>query len=107
MDAPQLADHVMRNDFLDISKLEAYADEAVSLFLGIIPNIIGALLTLYIGFKVVNYLSKKMRHLLSHSFEKSLAGFLSSLVSVTLKILVIVAVAGMLGVQTTSFIAML
>ena len=81
-------------------------DKYLNVLIDYIPTIAGALLTLVIGFWIV----KKISKFAARSFEKSdmdvsLARFLASLISVGLKVLLILAVAAMFGVATTSFIA--
>ncbi len=72
------------------------------------PRLILAFLTLIIGF----WISKKIANGLLGVFkinqvDASLAKWLGSFLSATLKILVIISVASMIGVETTSFIALL
>lgn len=72
------------------------------------PRLIGALLTLIIGWWLIKIIQDALRK----SFEKkemdaSLRGFLNSMISILLKVLLIISVIGMLGVQMTSFIAIL
>lgn len=72
------------------------------------PQVAGALLVFIIGLWVINWvtrLASKAMH--SRELDVSLQSFLSSLLGVGLKILLLVTVAGMLGLQTTSFVAIL
>ncbi len=67
-----------------------------------------ALLTLVIGWWLVGKLTRGMLALLTRrGVEPTLHGFLGSLLGIVLKILLLVSVAGMVGVETTSFIAMI
>lgn len=73
-----------------------------------IPQIIVALLILWIGLKLIKLLSKFMRKTYEkHKVEPSLQIFLSSLVEITLKILLFLTVMGIIGIKMTSFIAIL
>lgn len=72
------------------------------------PKLIGALITLIIGMWVISII----RGVVSRRFEKknvdpSLRGFLNSMIGITLKLMLWIAVIGMMGVQMTSFIAIL
>ena len=72
------------------------------------PRLIGAILTLAIGWWIIKIIQKTLRN----SFEKremepSLRGFLNSLIGVLLKIMLFITVVGMMGVEMTSFIAVL
>lgn len=72
------------------------------------PNILKALAVLVAGLWIVKILVGFVGRMLQRSdVEPSLQGFLKSLTSITLKVLVYITALGMLGVQMTSFIAML
>ncbi|WP_166364379.1 mechanosensitive ion channel family protein [Pseudomonas akapageensis] len=65
-----------------------------------------ALVTLAIGWWLVNKLSQKIGRLLAiRSTDLALQGFISSLANVVLKVLLVVSVASMIGIETTSFVA--
>lgn len=67
-----------------------------------------AIVTLLIGWWVIGRISKGMLGVLEkRKVDKSLHGFLGTLTGVGLKILLIISVAGMVGIQTTSFIAVI
>lgn len=71
-------------------------------------KVLGAIVTLIIGLWIIGRLGKVFNRILSKSnVDASLASFLKSLVSIILRILLIVSIAGMMGVETTSFIAIL
>ena len=72
------------------------------------PNILFAILTLVIGLWIVKFIvSGVKRGLDKGETDKTLKGFIVSFVSVILKILVYITALGMLGVEMTSFIAIL
>ena len=67
-----------------------------------------AIITLLVGLWLIKKFSKMLRKLFeARSFDKSLQTFLVSFFSVTLKILLFISVITMIGVQMTSFIALL
>ena len=67
---------------------------------------LGAVLTLVIGFWVVGYLTRLAKKAMEkNDIDLSLRSFLGSLISIGLKILLLLSVAGMFGVEVTSFIA--
>jgi small conductance mechanosensitive channel len=67
-----------------------------------------ALLTLIIGLWLITRLSKVLRRVFElRSFEPTLQTFLISLISIVLKILLFISVITMVGVQMTSFIALM
>lgn len=70
--------------------------------------VLKALVVFSIGKIVINLLNKLFRRILTRrKIDQSVKSFLSSLVNITLTILLIVSVIGALGVQTTSFAALL
>jgi small conductance mechanosensitive channel len=70
------------------------------------PKLIGALLVFIIGLYVVNFITNLISKALNkRGIDVSLQTFLGSLVSGGLKVLLLISVAGMLGIETTSFIA--
>lgn len=72
------------------------------------PKLIGALVVLFIGLWVANVIVRMMqRRMEKTKVDESLQPFLLSLVNVLLKIMVIFSAAGIVGIQTTSFVAML
>ena len=72
------------------------------------PKVLGALLVFIIGLYLTNWLSRLIgKSMNRRHFDVSLQSFLSSLVGAGLKILLLVTVAGMLGIQTTSFVALI
>jgi len=72
------------------------------------PKLIGALLTLIIGLWVISILRKVIRKQFEkREMEPSLRGFLNSLIGILLKVMLWISVIGMMGVEMTSFIALL
>ena len=70
------------------------------------PKVIGAILTLIIGFWIIKLLTSRIKTMLAkRNVDESVRPFLASLVNVGLKVMLILAVAGMFGVETTSFVA--
>lgn len=86
-------------DFFDFSKLS----EMITLYA---PKVVGALLTLFIGLWLANWLTRQVRRILfKRGFDESVLPFIASIISVGLKVMVLLSVAGMFGIETTSFIA--
>ncbi|MBR0055282.1 MAG: mechanosensitive ion channel family protein [Bacteroidales bacterium] len=73
-----------------------------------LPSIIVALLILWIGWKLIKWLDKLLLKIFTKkSLDVSLNSFLRSIIFIALKVLLIITVAGMIGIQMTSFIAIL
>lgn len=88
--------------------LEKHVEHIISILIEYTPRVIGATLVLIIGL----WLIKRLSNLTTKSMEKrdldvSLRTFVRSLISVGLKVVLIVTVAGMIGVGTTSFVTIL
>ncbi|KJH78118.1 MULTISPECIES: mechanosensitive ion channel family protein [Pseudomonas] len=65
-----------------------------------------AIITLAIGWWLINKVTQKLGGLLAlRNADLALQGFISSLANIILKVLLIVSVASMIGVETTSFVA--
>ena len=72
------------------------------------PKILGALLVYLIGQWIIGRIGALFRKVLAgKNFDPSLQNFLVSIVKVTLTILMFLAIIGMLGVNITSFAALL
>ncbi|MBO4645994.1 MAG: mechanosensitive ion channel [Bacteroidales bacterium] len=73
-----------------------------------VPKIIVALIVLWIGLKLIKWFLKILGRVFERKkIEGSLHSFLLSIINITLKTLLIITVAGMVGIQMTSFIAIL
>lgn len=72
------------------------------------PKLVGSILVLFLGFWVIKALTGAFGKMLDkRKVNASLTPFLKSLVSSILKVLLIISVLGMIGIQMTSFIAIL
>ena len=70
------------------------------------PKVIGAILTLIIGFWIIGMIVRGVNNLMKRNdIDETVRPFLASLVSVGLKVMLLLSVAGMFGVETTSFVA--
>ncbi len=70
------------------------------------PKVVGAIITLIIGLWIIGWITKLVKRLLEkRGVDETVTPFLTSLVSVGLKIMLLLAVAGQFGVETTSFVA--
>lgn len=87
--------------------METYLEQIKAMAVHYAPNVVMALLTLIIGFWLANKISQILSRVLrNRHVEETVVPFLGSLVSVVLKVLVLISVAGKFGVETTSFIAL-
>lgn len=73
-----------------------------------IPSLVWAILVIWIGFKVVNMIDRAMKRMMEKAeWDPMLETFIVSLTNMILKIVVVISAAGVMGVQTSSFVAIL
>lgn len=85
-----------------------YLDKIINFGFEYSPKLIGGIIVLLIGLWVSKLITKSVGKALAKSkLDQSLVPFFKSLTSVILKILVIITVMGMIGIQMTSFIALI
>jgi len=71
------------------------------------PKVVLALLTLIIGLWLINKFIRGLNSNLTSKVDATLGSFVSSIFSVILKMVLLISVASMVGIETTSFIAVL
>ena len=88
--------------------LNSYLDQFMRALVDYTPRVISALLVLFIGLWLVKRIARLAeKAMMRRQLEVSLRTFLKSLVSIGLKIILIVTVAGMIGIGTASFVTIL
>lgn len=95
---------------MDLSelRLQSYWDKAVNLTMERGPQIILAIIVLLIGLRLIRFAVKMLNKGFEHrNLDPTLRPFISNLVSWGLKVLLIVSVAGMVGIANTSFVAVI
>ncbi|WP_207063787.1 mechanosensitive ion channel family protein [Motiliproteus sp. SC1-56] len=93
---------------LNGEQLSAYKDMAIEYGVLYGGKLLMAIITLLLGLWLIRYLVRGLdRVLKAAKVEDTLASFLDKLASITLKVLLLVSVASMVGIKTTSFIAIL
>jgi small conductance mechanosensitive channel len=86
----------------------SYVDKLKDFAVSFAPKMVGAILLFIIGKWIISKIVAITRKiLLAKDYDPSLETFLLSLVSVTLTILLFVSIAGILGVDTTAFSALI
>lgn len=91
-----------------MEKLGGYSDKAIELIMIYAPQLILAIITLIIGLWIIGTVVNLTRKALEKSnTDKTLIPFISSLTSWMLKVLLFISVASMIGIATTSFVAVL
>lgn len=95
--------------------MEMNVDELVKLSEAWLPVVLEysgkltlAVITLLVGWWLISRLTSSIGRLLEvRKVDRALSSFISSLVSIVLRVLLLISVASMIGVETTSFIAMI
>ena len=90
------------------SKVQILIQQLIDWGVGAGGRIIGAIIIFVVGRFLISFIKKLLAKILSkRQIEPSIQSFVKSLVNILLTILLIIAVIGKLGVETTSFAALL
>jgi small conductance mechanosensitive channel len=91
-----------------MKNIDVYITKAVELVITYAPKVILAIITLIVGLWLIGLITKVTRKSMEKTnTDKTLIPFMTNLVSWLLKVLLFISVASMVGVATTSFIAVL
>lgn len=94
--------------YQSISWFDSAKDWLATSGLSFCVSLLGALAFLFIGFWVSKLIVKALRKMMVRkNSDPGLISFVSSLANIALKIMIIISVMGMVGIQMTSFIAVL
>ncbi len=87
---------------------QEHVDNAIKWFWDALPNLVTAILLLFVGIYVIRFINKMIRKFFAKKdYDESLESFLQSLISIALKILLFVLVITQLGVQSSSLVAII
>lgn len=93
---------------MDEQQLSGYWFKAVDFAVTFAPKVAGAILIIVIGFWVVKKVAALATLSLERAnFSKEVAPFLVSFLNIALKIVVLLAAAGIVGIETTSIVGIL
>jgi len=91
-----------------MDRIELNLEHLSDTFISKLPTLFLALITLLIGFWLIKFLVRFLNnHLNKGKIDLSLSNFLISILKVILYILLLVTVASTLGIETSSFVAIL
>ena len=94
--------------FLSPERIQEYTDLLINLAIQYVPAVLLAIVVLIVGLWIIKRVVCLLeRTLAKHEADPTLAKFLCSLSSILLKALLIISVASMVGIETTSFVAIL
>lgn len=88
--------------------MEEYIDQAGELIVTYAPKVLLAIVVLIVGLWIIKAIVNTMVKMLNKkNVDPSLVPFLKGLTGIILKVMLLISVVSMLGVETTSFIAVL
>ncbi|NJN25467.1 MAG: mechanosensitive ion channel [Cyclobacteriaceae bacterium] len=91
-----------------MEKIDIYVEKGTTMAMEYLPKLALAILTLIVGIYLINLAVRFLkRAMVRREVDPSLVPFTSTLVNVALKTMLLISVASMVGIQTTSFIAVL
>lgn len=92
----------------ELNNLDKYLDILKTMLVEYGPKVIGAIVVLFIGLKIVKSASKAVNKLMNkRNLDASLIPFLSGIIGMVMKALLFISVMSMVGIEMTSFIAIL
>lgn len=90
------------------AKSNQFTEKATSLLISYLPKVFLALIVLFVGFWLCRLVTKLIKKALNaKKVDPAVGSFLSSVISILLKVVVIISAAQMIGIATTSFVAVL
>jgi small conductance mechanosensitive channel len=98
----------MNIDTLNVNGVEKYTDRIINLLIAYGPKVILAILVLIIGLFIINRISGVIEKILGKRHtDNTLSRFIVNMIGIVLKTLLIISVAQMVGIETTSFVAVM
>jgi small conductance mechanosensitive channel len=92
----------------DLTNYQEHIDNAIKWIWLALPNLILAIILLFVGFWLVSFMNRMVKKFFSkHEYDPSLETFLQSLINIILKIVLFVLVITQLGVQSSSLVAII
>jgi len=92
----------------NLNFFEKYSETAAELIMTYAPKVLLAIVVLLVGLRIVNVIISMIGKQLSKSkIDETLKPFITHLLSWLLKIMLFISVASMVGIETTSFVAVL
>ncbi|MAX80273.1 MAG: mechanosensitive ion channel protein [Crocinitomicaceae bacterium] len=93
---------------IDAAQIQEYSLLAYNWVLDKGPKLILAIIVLIVGIRLINWVIKRMEKTLNHAkVDPTLIPFLVSVLNWSLKIMLIISAASMIGIETTSFVAII
>ncbi len=91
-----------------MDKIEVYTNKAIEMLMEYMPKLILTLIVLWIGLKIINWVVKMTEKNMGKSkMEPTLIKFVCNLLGWGLKVMLFISAASMIGIETTSFVAVI
>lgn len=88
--------------------VDDYLDKIINFGIEYAPKLIGGIIVLFVGLWITKIITKGVgKSLEKSSIDPSLVPFLRNITNIILKALVIITVMGMIGIEMTSFVAII
>ncbi len=91
-----------------VGEAGTYLEKLVELLMGWAPKVLLAIVLLVVGIIIINRLARLMRRIMkARDVDPTLVPFLVGFINIILKVMLFISVIDIVGVKTTSFIAVL
>ena len=91
-----------------IDQVTQLSEKAVELAYQYAPDVILAIITLILGLWMISVFSRTIRRVMTkRNIDPSLTPFLVTLINISLKVMLVISVIGMVGIEVTSFVAVI
>lgn len=91
-----------------LTNFKDHAENAINWIWDILPNLIMAIIILFLGLWIIRFINKLVRKFFQNKeYDLALESFLQSFINIALKIILFVLVITQLGVQSSSLIAII
>jgi small conductance mechanosensitive channel len=88
--------------------VDKYIDKAVELAIEYVPKLVLAIVVLIVGLMVIKFIVKTAKKAMKkNDLDATLSSFLGNILSALLKVALLISIAGLVGVETTSLLAIL
>lgn len=92
----------------EVTLVNKYFEKIIDFGFEYVPKLIGGIIVLVIGLWITKLITRAVgKSLIKSNIDQSLVPFLKSLTNIILKALVAITVMGMIGIQMTSFVAII
>lgn len=91
----------------DLEKIPSITDRYFHLFLDYLPKIVAAIVIFFIGLWLIKVFVKTLHKIfVKRNYDEALRNFLTNVIDIGLKILLVITVIAKLGIETSSLVAM-